>query len=526
MEYQEVDEFLSKRPKLHMDGPTIVDEDISSIEVADNIPKEVGLTVENIDGDIFLKQENSLEKVDSVWLDDTEYGQKNVSNDIDHNESKDELNENEIVELLRKSLKNDIRHLSFGEILEKYSIEFLPYIMKALNVCPIPEFIDEMLIELKNIIDKQKRKKRQDINTLEQAVNLISKSKNIIVLTGAGVSVSCGIPDFRSKNGVYSRLDEFELEDPQQMFDIEYFRYKPETFYTFAKEIYPTNFKPSPSHAFIKLLETKGKLLRNYTQNIDTLEQIAGIKRIIQCHGSFAMAKCIECDYRVDCKEIEEDIFAKRVPLCPKCYEEKNGIIKPEITFFGEKLPKAFDDAIAEDSQKVDLLIVIGSSLKVSPVADVKDIIPHDVPQILINMESLPHMQGFDIHLLGYCDVVTAELCRMLKWDLVHDKIAGGNTLAELPEVFFEETIGEDGQPRRVRKLFYKKSSDEPHKYFFEGALGLEDMHPNSYIPSGQEDSSGSSESDSSDDSTEDDSSDDESSVKSTNRHENAVNTI
>ena len=98
MEYQEVDEFLSKRPKLHMDGPTIVDEDISSIEVADNIPKEVGLTVENIDGDIFLKQENSLEKVDSVWLDDTEYGQKNVSNDIDHNESKDELNENEIVE--------------------------------------------------------------------------------------------------------------------------------------------------------------------------------------------------------------------------------------------------------------------------------------------------------------------------------------------------------------------------------------------------------------------------------------------
>ncbi|RKO91904.1 DHS-like NAD/FAD-binding domain-containing protein, partial [Blyttiomyces helicus] len=176
---------------------------------------------------------------------------------------------------------------------------------------PENESFDEVLPLLKDAMMAKvaRRMKRSDINTLDDAVRLLRESKNIIVLTGAGVSVSCGIPDFRSKNGIYSRLDEFELEDPQEMFDLHYFRARPQTFYSFAKEIYPSNFKPSPSHDFIRLLEQKGKLLRNYTQNIDTLEQTAGIERIIQCHGSFATATCIECGYHVPGKEIEKDIM-------------------------------------------------------------------------------------------------------------------------------------------------------------------------------------------------------------------------
>jgi NAD-dependent SIR2 family protein deacetylase len=80
-----------------------------------------------------------------------------------------------------------------------------------------------------------KRPKRNDINTIEDVLELLRNSKKIMVVTGAGVSVSCGIPDFRSKNGIYSRLDEFQLDDPQQMFDIEYFKFQPQTFYSFAK---------------------------------------------------------------------------------------------------------------------------------------------------------------------------------------------------------------------------------------------------------------------------------------------------
>ena len=131
------------------------------------------------------------------------------------------------------------------------------------------------------------REKLLDINTIEQCVDLIDKSENIIVLTGAGCSVSCGIPDFRSRDGVYARLrvDFPDLPDPQAMFDIFYFEHDPRPFFKFAKEIYPGQFKPSLSHMFIKKLEENRRLLRNYTQNIDTLEMTAGIKNVIQCHG-------------------------------------------------------------------------------------------------------------------------------------------------------------------------------------------------------------------------------------------------
>ena len=86
-----------------------------------------------------------------------------------------------------------------------------------------------------------KRKKLSTINTLEDAVNLIKTSQNIMVLTGAGVSVSCGIPDFRSRNGIYSRLavDFPDLPDPQAMFDIQYFNKDPRPFFKFARDIYP-----------------------------------------------------------------------------------------------------------------------------------------------------------------------------------------------------------------------------------------------------------------------------------------------
>lgn len=133
------------------------------------------------------------------------------------------------------------------------------------------------------------REKLEQYNTPEDVVSLIRKSKRILILTGAGVSVrhhrtarpsrrsvltalpsqtSCGIPDFRSPTGLYARLqleNNYDLDDPQDMFDLAYFRRKPHVFYSFAKEIYPSNFVPSPCHRFVRLLELEGKLLRNYS---------------------------------------------------------------------------------------------------------------------------------------------------------------------------------------------------------------------------------------------------------------------
>ena len=313
----------------------------------------------------------------------------------------------------------------------------------------------------------RQREKLEHINTLEQCVELIDAARNVIVLTGAGCSVSCGIPDFRSRDGVYARLrvDFPDLPDPQAMFDIFYFEHDPRPFFKFAKEIYPGQFRPSLSHLFVKQIEAHGKLLRNYTQNIDTLELAAQINNVIQCHGSFATATCTVCKFKVDASFIKEQIFRQEIPYCPKCEslanaaaatatadttestttpetraqdeenddedededeaeseetreirkrKEKNiGILKPDIVFFGEGLPDHYHTSIDEDKSKCDLLIVIGSSLKVKPVANIPHMLPAHVPQILINRESLKHL-NFDVELLGDCDVIVNELLHRL----------------------------------------------------------------------------------------------------------------
>uniref|UniRef100_A0A8C0JF20 protein acetyllysine N-acetyltransferase n=1 Tax=Chelonoidis abingdonii TaxID=106734 RepID=A0A8C0JF20_CHEAB len=281
------------------------------------------------------------------------------------------------------------QHLMIGTDPRTILKDLLP------ETIPPPELDDMTLwqIVINILSEPPKRKKRKDINTIEDAVKFLQECKKIIVLTGAGVSVSCGIPDFRSRDGIYARLavDFPDLPDPQAMFDIEYFRKDPRPFFKFAKEIYPGQFQPSLCHKFIALMDKEGKLLRNYTQNIDTLEQVAGIQRIIQCHEIIQV-----------------------VPRCPRCPpDEPLAIMKPEIVFFGENLPEQFHRAMKYDKDEVDLLIVIGSSLKVRPVALIPSSIPHEVPQILINREPLPHLH-FDVELLGDCDVIINELCQRL----------------------------------------------------------------------------------------------------------------
>ncbi|NWZ73887.1 SIR1 deacetylase, partial [Acrocephalus arundinaceus] len=104
---------------------------------------------------------------------------------------------------------------------------------------PPPELDDMTLwqIVINILSEPPKRKKRKDINTIDDAVKLLQECKKIMVLTGAGVSVSCGIPDFRSRDGIYARLaiDFPDLPDPQAMFDIEYFRKDPRPFFKFSK---------------------------------------------------------------------------------------------------------------------------------------------------------------------------------------------------------------------------------------------------------------------------------------------------
>uniref|UniRef100_A0A6P7GF80 protein acetyllysine N-acetyltransferase n=1 Tax=Diabrotica virgifera virgifera TaxID=50390 RepID=A0A6P7GF80_DIAVI len=189
----------------------------------------------------------------------------------------------------------------------------------------IPEYVDDIAIWkliINMLSEPPRRNKLRHINTLDDVVRLLKGAQNIIVLTGAGVSVSCGIPDFRSRDGIYSRLaiDFPNLPDPQAMFDISYFSQDPRPFFKFARDIYPGKFQPSPCHRFIKLLEKQKKLLRNYTQNIDTLEKEAKIDKVIECHGSFATATCTKCGHKVTAEKIRDHVLAQKIPLCEVCH--------------------------------------------------------------------------------------------------------------------------------------------------------------------------------------------------------------
>ncbi|VDO51036.1 unnamed protein product [Schistosoma margrebowiei] len=273
------------------------------------------------------------------------------------------------------------------------------------------------------------RRRLRRINSLEKVLSLLSTCTSILVITGAGISVSCGIPDFRSRDGIYARLsrDYPDLSSPQAMFDMSYFKRNPIPFFKFAKELFPGQFSPSITHRMIALLESKDKLLRNYTQNIDTLEQAAGITRLIQCHGSFASATCTNCKLKVSSDFIKEAIFNQSIP---RCINSSYGVLKPDIVFFGEGLSNEFHDSLSNDIKQTDLVLVIGSSLKVRPVSHIPNAVPRQVPQILINREPLSN-HDFDVELLGDCDIIVSELCHRLGWEV--SGLSDYTPLTEIP---------------------------------------------------------------------------------------------
>jgi NAD-dependent SIR2 family protein deacetylase len=111
-----------------------------------------------------------------------------------------------------------------------------------------------------------------------------------------------------------------------------------------AKELYPGKFLPTKTHYFVRLLDQKGVLLRNFTQNIDTLERMTGLSqdKIIEAHGSFASASCISCNEVADPEFVKEHALKGQVPHCKEC----DDLIKPDITFFGESLPERFHKSL------------------------------------------------------------------------------------------------------------------------------------------------------------------------------------
>lgn len=261
----------------------------------------------------------------------------------------------------------------------------------------------------------------------------------ICVMAGAGISVSAGIPDFRSKDGLYERFKkEYGMTNPQLVFDISYFKKHPEVFCARGMEMCPGKFKPTKTHYFLKLLELKGILQRVYTQNIDTLEKQAGLpdEKMVYAHGSFADCHCIECGKQVKLADWRTAIENEEIPRCgghlfslDGKQDTCTGLVKPDIVFFGEDLPSRFAEMRKPDFKECDCLIVLGTSLQVSPFNSLIQNPKEHVPRVLINNEKVgtskeiwggfrfDHEENYrDLFLNGSCDATIEEMAQELGW--------------------------------------------------------------------------------------------------------------
>lgn len=222
----------------------------------------------------------------------------------------------------------------------------------------------------------------------------------------------------------YDNLEKFGLPYPEAVFDLSFYRTNPQPFVSLASELWPgMKHSPTISHSFVALLESKGFLSRNYTQNIDGLEILAGVSedKLVECHGHFRTASCTGCGMPYDGKECKAKIVNEQsAPHCHKC----GCLVKPDIVFFGESLPDRFHATLNDDMDNADLLIVMGTSLKVTPVSLIPDFVGKKCPRVLINHELVgnfdrPGVKGKsrDIFEKGDCDDGVLKLCKLLGWE-------------------------------------------------------------------------------------------------------------
>jgi NAD-dependent deacetylase len=203
-------------------------------------------------------------------------------------------------------------------------------------------------------------------NKAAELYERIKDAKYCVALTGAGVSTLSGIRDFRGKNGLYNDMD------AEKIFDIDYFMKDPSFYYSHAGSfIYNVNEKEaSVVHLVLGELEKRGLLKALITQNIDLLHQKGGSRRVIEIHGSPSLHYCLRCaGVRMNFDDAAALVRAGEIPKCPEC----GRALKPAITFFGESLPSgALRDAV-EESQKADLMLILGTSLTVYPAASMPE---------------------------------------------------------------------------------------------------------------------------------------------------------
>ncbi len=205
-----------------------------------------------------------------------------------------------------------------------------------------------------------------------------------MALTGAGVSTESGLPDFRSPGGLWAGID------PMRVASLSAFRRDPQAFYAFYQQRLARlgGAQPNPAHRALAELERGNRVRGVITQNVDGLHQAAGSRRVLELHGSLRRAACATCGARTDIAVLAEALAAGRTPACPTCA----GLLRPDVVLFGELLPLtvfAEADALCREA---DLMLVVGSSLTVTPAADLpQTVLEAGGRLIIVNREPTPY---------------------------------------------------------------------------------------------------------------------------------------
>jgi NAD-dependent protein deacetylase/lipoamidase len=198
--------------------------------------------------------------------------------------------------------------------------------------------------------------------SVERLAALILEHQPCVVLTGAGVSTESGIPDFRSPRGIWAQYDPMEYatidafrRDPVKVWD----------FYGRRLEVLQ-EARPNAAHHALADLERAGYVEAIITQNIDRLHELAGSQDVVEVHGSIRTSSCLTCGTSVTFDEVVAMLSCAPAPSCRRC----GSILKPDVVMFGEYLPEGAMERAADLARRARLLLVVGSSLNVYPVAD------------------------------------------------------------------------------------------------------------------------------------------------------------
>lgn len=297
------------------------------------------------------------------------------------------------------------------------------------------------------------------------------KCKKIAILAGAGISVSAGIPDFRSSDGFYNTLntddfpmltnDQLQLVqiDPQYILTIQLFNVNPSVYLHARKEflLSGSKYQPTPTHWFFKLLEDKKLLKRFYSTNIDGLDVATGLSPdvLIHVHGTCGRAVCCQCNAEYPMEDLrkvlESNVHLKEFITCNECDANKN-YIKPDTVLFGMSLPDIYWELVDQqrDLDDVDLLIVAGTSLCVSPSNYIPNKVDHKRCVRLLANRELPDtfkVGENDVFYEGDCDDAFRKLAELLGWKQDLERLIASGGLKQqqaLDDVMDEVDLKED----------------------------------------------------------------------------------